>query len=572
MLIQIREIDNIKGINIGNYDIKLSAFADDTYFLTLDTQSLRHILKTCSVFENYSSLKLNLDKSQGCWIGAAKGKLDKPLECGWINIEREKILVLGIYLSYNQSLVENCNFLNMLSCIKESLNLWECRRLTLAGRIQIFKSLALSKTIYASTMIIPSKKFMDQLYSLQKDFIWRERPPKIKHTLLIADYVDGGYKDIDIATKLEPLKIMWIKCMLDNNFHMWKAIPYTYDIQKLFHNNFQPSQTCKKEINLYPKFYQELISLWEKVCIKEPVDIAEVLSQPIWNNHFLQKQDSTLFYSELYRRGVLSIRDIVDKQGKFLTWCLAKEKYGLQNQHLLPWLSVIETVPQKWKQQIKRSKDTVTNDLLQNKVVPIMAVKEVYKKLLNKIIKPPTAQRTIEAALQSTDINWPKVYMIPQKVTIDTTLRIFQFKILNNILYLNKRISKFDLNVSPLCSLCDQHPEDILHLFCKCAKPQDLWNSLASVLVENLDLPQLNPTIVFLGESNVQDNDNVLLNHILLLFKKFIYDKKNHPGRIHFLSFMNYVKEVEKIEQNIAHRKGKLEFHFKKWNPIKHLL
>ena len=100
------------------------------------------------MFGDYSSLKLNLDKCQGCWIGAAKGKLDTPLECDWINIEREKILVLGIYLSYNRSLVENCNFLNMLSCIKESLNLWEWRGLTLAGRIQIFKSLALSKTIY----------------------------------------------------------------------------------------------------------------------------------------------------------------------------------------------------------------------------------------------------------------------------------------------------------------------------------------------------------------------------------------------------------------------------------------
>ena len=83
------------------------------------------------------------------------------------------------------------------------------------------KSLALSKTIYTSTMIHPSKKFMDQLYSLQKDFISRGRPPKIKHTTLIADYVDGGYKDIDIATKLESLKIIWIIRMLDNNFHVW---------------------------------------------------------------------------------------------------------------------------------------------------------------------------------------------------------------------------------------------------------------------------------------------------------------------------------------------------------------
>ena len=47
---------------------------------------------------------------------------------------------------------------------------------------------------------------MDQLYSVQKDFIWKLRSPEIKHTTLIEDYVDGGYKDVDIATKLESLK------------------------------------------------------------------------------------------------------------------------------------------------------------------------------------------------------------------------------------------------------------------------------------------------------------------------------------------------------------------------------
>ena len=64
MLIQIRENDNIKGINIADFDIKLSAFAGDTYFLTLDIQSLRHIQDTCSVFGHYLSLKPSLDKCQ----------------------------------------------------------------------------------------------------------------------------------------------------------------------------------------------------------------------------------------------------------------------------------------------------------------------------------------------------------------------------------------------------------------------------------------------------------------------------------------------------------------------------
>ena len=114
--------------------------------------------------------------------------------------------------------------------------------------------------------------------------------------------------------------------------------------------------------------------------------------------------------------------------------------------------------------------------------------------------------------------------------------------------------------MSPLCSLCNQHPEDILHLSCNCAKAQDLWNSFANALGENLDLPQLNPTIVFLGISNIQGNDNVLLNHILLLFKKFIYDKKNHPARIHFLSFMNYVKKLKKLNKKLHTEKVSLNF------------
>ena len=137
---------------------------------------------------------------------------------------------------------------------------------------------------------------------------------------------------------------------------------------------------------------------------------------------------------------------------------------------------------------------------LQNKIMPIITVKEVYNKLLNHLL--PTAQKTTEAILHTTEFNWPKVCMIPQMIAIDTTLRIFQFKILNNILYLNKKISKFDLNVSPLCSLCNQHPEDVHvpHLFCNCAKTQDLWNSYATALGEHLDLQQLNTTTVFLSE------------------------------------------------------------------------
>ena len=42
LLIQIRENNDMKGIIISNTDIKLSAYADDTYFLASDAISLQY--------------------------------------------------------------------------------------------------------------------------------------------------------------------------------------------------------------------------------------------------------------------------------------------------------------------------------------------------------------------------------------------------------------------------------------------------------------------------------------------------------------------------------------------------
>ena len=192
LLIQIRENNDIKGIIIKNTDIKLSAYADDTYFLASDMISLQYIFKTCEIFQQFSSLKLNLDKSHACWIGVAKGKSETPINCHWVNLQMDKIVVLGTYYSYDLLLVEKYNLLNLVSAVNECINMWGCRGLTLAGRILIFKSLALSKVLYTCTMTNFTKDFIKQLEDLRKNFIWNGKRPKIKHSTLIADYVVGG--------------------------------------------------------------------------------------------------------------------------------------------------------------------------------------------------------------------------------------------------------------------------------------------------------------------------------------------------------------------------------------------
>ena len=201
-----------------------------------------------------------------------------------------------------------------------------------------------------------------------------------------------------------------------------------------------------------------------------------------------------------------------------------------------------------------------------------MKVKEVCAKLLRPLVKKPTSQKAIEKLLANDNINWQEVYMIPCKVSISSSIRIFQYKILNIILYLNRKISKFDQGVSHLCSLCLKEPEDILHLFCQCDKTQILWETLSNKVNGFLSLPKLELELAILGKWNLNTKEKVLINHIVLLFKRFIFDNRINRHKIHILALLNYFKTVEKVEQKIVYHKDKLKLHFKKWDPIRHIL
>ena len=46
---------------------------------------------------------------------------------------------------------------------------------------------------------------------------------------------------------------------------------------------------------------------------------------------------------------------------------------------------------------------------------------------------------------------WKDVYTLPRIVTINTRLRVFHYKVLNNALYLNKHLYIFKLSETNLC-------------------------------------------------------------------------------------------------------------------------
>ena len=80
---------------------------------------------------------------------------------------------------------EDKNFSELTKGMKTVLNIWRQQYLTLGAKIQVFKSLIVSKPAYIASMKSVPSYVVDSIQTLHKDFIWNGKKPKIKHTTLI---------------------------------------------------------------------------------------------------------------------------------------------------------------------------------------------------------------------------------------------------------------------------------------------------------------------------------------------------------------------------------------------------
>ena len=223
----------------------------------------------------------------------------------------------------------------------------------------------------------------------------------------------------------------------------------------VLHSNLKLSRQCKLIVNT--KFYQELVHLWSNVSEKEPSTAFEIFREVLWNSRIMSNQESPHNY-HFISKGLLTGRDLTDASGQLLGWTEAKQKYHLSSPQILNWLGLIKCIIRTWRDLLISTPFDNCNieEYPVNKGISARTSKIAYQKLLKPLLSAPTAQRSLERVLKLTDNKWTKIYTLPRRTTIGSSLRTFQYKILNNILYLNERLFKFNMVESPLCSLWNQ--------------------------------------------------------------------------------------------------------------------
>ena len=91
--------------------------------------------------------------------------------------------------------------------------------------------------------------------------------------------------------------------------------------------------------------------------------------------------------------------------------------------------------------------------------------KELYQILISSRTNKVTSVTYFETKFNRNSLNWTKIFLLPRLTTYNTYLRSFQYKLLRNILFLNKKLYLSGKTKNPLCSYCNTNDETPIHLF-----------------------------------------------------------------------------------------------------------
>ena len=186
--------------------------------------------------------------------------------------------------------------------------------------------------------------------------------------------------------------------------------------------------------------------------------------------------------------------------GNIKLWKDLKIEFHLEDTHKIYRLQIIDALPKTWKDIILKDKGNTKkvvifdHHIVRNSQICSLnkITKELYLIAVDVNTVKPTEQDYFENLFETSQFNWKKNFLI-RHTTLDTKVRMFQCKVLHNILYANKILFKLGKVTSPRFSFCKLHDETIMHLFCDCLIVKRLWNQLKSILSNNLIFPISTP-------------------------------------------------------------------------------
>ena len=176
------------------------------------------LFQQLNLIKNLCGLEVNSSKTEGMWIGSLEKNEETPLGIKWPS---EPIKALGVFFTYDHTLIYEKNFREKLDNMKKLTNIWSSRGLSIFGKVTIIKSLLIPKLVYGSSLLPTLAGIIKQVNHIIYTFLWKGKD-KVTRLSAINNFEGGGIKMIDIDSMIKALRLAWLKRIFNDNESKWK--------------------------------------------------------------------------------------------------------------------------------------------------------------------------------------------------------------------------------------------------------------------------------------------------------------------------------------------------------------
>ena len=566
--IAIRKNNKISGLNLpNNVLLKLMQFADDTTVFLKDEESLLELKEVLQRFSIISGLTVNESKTECIGLGLWK---DLKKEVYGFKIVPKPIKVFGIWFSHDKKLMQDLNTKGKLEKMKTSLNSWHARGLTIQGRILVLKALGLSQCTYTMINTVIPSNLLDEINKYVFEFVWGgKNRSRIRKTVLIQDYVHGGYKAPDIYSMHKALKYSWIPRLLrGKEAENWAKLTLE-NLDRV--GGLDYLLACNFSTELLPikvnAFLEQVLEAHTEVNPQKVKTRNDVVNQVINNNKHIVIGEKSLFMPQLIERNMDCVGKWFDHEGTALQYHVIKDSFGIKISWM-QYLQIINAIPKEWKCILKQQAGASTNP--KRSQVLVFTTEEAKKALIYKKYESPAAISAWKKKMPQPRMDenfWRSQFMLARKITKESKLQVFQYKVLHRIIATKAFLHKAKLSDSPNCQDCPQTQETLEHLLFECPKARTIWNDLSTKFSETEDtrMPLNLQTCLFGLKSRKTEIRK--WNYLALILRFFIYKCRINSNTPTKIAFYLILKSQLEVLYKVAKQNNKEQEFLDAWRP-----
>ncbi len=131
---------------------------------------------------------------------------------------------LGIKISKNTDTMVNLNCIPVIEKMRMRYNSWLVRDLSIQGRILLSKAEGLSRAAYLFSSLSAPKDICSQMDKILFNFIWKNKPHKIKKSVLVNKLPDGGLNVLNFTIFNQIKKINCLKNFKKNQTSIFNIV------------------------------------------------------------------------------------------------------------------------------------------------------------------------------------------------------------------------------------------------------------------------------------------------------------------------------------------------------------